>query len=117
MPLDTKVADGRSRPMPGTGTQPLKGHSSPSLFSAHVYCGHGRPSQLLLTSCFASCVTPLLSEESLYVKRRKMSVVRSYVRNCGRGQLSSGRRHNENDVTVTIAGLWRYGDWRHVATG
>jgi len=22
-----------------------------------------------------------------------------------------------NDVTVTIAGLWRYGDWRHVATG
>jgi len=27
------------------------------------------------------------------------------------------RRHNENDVTMTIAGLWRYGDWRHVATG
>ena len=26
-------------------------------------------------------------------------------------------RHNENDVTMTIAGLWRYGDWRHVATG
>jgi len=25
--------------------------------------------------------------------------------------------HNENDVTMTIAGLWRYGDWRHVATG
>ena len=28
-----------------------KGHSSP-LFSAHVYCGHGHPSQLLLSSCF-----------------------------------------------------------------
>jgi len=27
------------------------------------------------------------------------------------------RRHNENDVTMAIAGLWRYGDWRHVATG
>jgi len=27
------------------------------------------------------------------------------------------RRHNENDVTMTIAGLWRYGEWRHVATG
>jgi len=27
------------------------------------------------------------------------------------------RRHHENDVTMTIAGLWRYGDWRHVATG
>jgi len=29
---------------------PGKGHSSPPLFSAHVYCGHGRPSQLLLSS-------------------------------------------------------------------
>jgi len=27
------------------------------------------------------------------------------------------RRHNENDVTMTIVGLWIYGDWRHVATG
>jgi len=27
------------------------------------------------------------------------------------------RRHNESDVTMRIAGLWRYGDWRHVATG
>ena len=26
-------------------------HSSRPLFSAHVYCGHGRPSQLLLSSC------------------------------------------------------------------
>ena len=26
-------------------------------------------------------------------------------------------RHNDNDVTMTIAGLWRYGDWRHVAMG
>jgi len=63
--------------------------------------------------------------------------VRSYVRNSGRSQLSSesrhnesnvtmrtgaasavgARRHNENDVAMTIAGLWRYGDWRHVATG
>jgi len=27
-----------------------KGTAAP-LFSAHVYCGHGRPSQLLLSSC------------------------------------------------------------------
>jgi len=27
-----------------------KGHSSP-LFSSDVYCGHGRPSQVLLSSC------------------------------------------------------------------
>jgi len=26
--------------------------TAPPLFSAHVYCGHGRPSQLLLSSCF-----------------------------------------------------------------
>ena len=29
---------------------PRKGHNSP-LFSAHVYCGHGRPSQILLSCC------------------------------------------------------------------
>jgi len=34
---------------PSSPTSPQKGHSSPSLFSAHVYCGHGRPSQLLLS--------------------------------------------------------------------
>ena len=28
-----------------------KGHSSSPLFSAYVFCGHGRPSQLLLSSC------------------------------------------------------------------
>jgi len=30
---------------------PAKGAQHPSLFSAHVYCGHGRPSQLLLSFC------------------------------------------------------------------
>ena len=29
-----------------TPSSPRKGHSRPH-FSAHVYCGHGRPSQLL----------------------------------------------------------------------
>jgi len=28
-----------------------KGTSTPTQFLAHVYCGHGRPSQLLLSSC------------------------------------------------------------------
>ena len=32
-----------------------RGTAAPSLFSAYVYCGHGRPSQLLLSSCFKSC--------------------------------------------------------------
>jgi len=39
------VRQGPSSPLP-----PQKGHSSP-LSSAHVYCGHGRQSQLLLSSC------------------------------------------------------------------
>jgi len=34
----------------GTQLPPRKGHSNP-LFSAHIYCGHGHPSQLLLSSC------------------------------------------------------------------
>jgi len=32
-------------------SSPRKGHSSPLLFSADVYCGHGRSSQQLLSSC------------------------------------------------------------------
>jgi len=31
-----------------------RGTAAP-LFSAHVYCGHGRPSQLLLSSCTNGC--------------------------------------------------------------
>jgi len=42
-----------------------KGHSSP-LFSAHVYCGHGRPSQLLLSSCFL--IRPLVINVEKQIK-------------------------------------------------
>jgi len=38
------VLDGVPLPTPAKGAPPL--------FSAHVYCGHGRPSQLLLSSRF-----------------------------------------------------------------
>jgi len=34
-----------------------KGTAAPPLFSAHVYCGHGRPSQLLLSSCILNGAT------------------------------------------------------------
>jgi len=33
-------------------SSPAKGAQQPPLFSVHVYCGHGRPSQLLLSPCF-----------------------------------------------------------------
>jgi len=38
---------------PSCCPRPRKGHSSPTLFAAHVCCGHGRPSQLLLSSCLS----------------------------------------------------------------
>jgi len=43
----------------GPGHNGLDWDPAPSatpLFSAHVYCGHGRPSQLLLSSCYFGCV-------------------------------------------------------------
>jgi len=49
--------------------------------------------------------------ESLYIKRGK---VRMYVRTSVTVGMASSVA---NDVTMTIAGLWRYGDWRYVATG
>ena len=48
----------RSRPRPRPHcirrgpSSARKGNSCPPIFSAHVYCGHGRPSQLLLSSCY-----------------------------------------------------------------
>jgi len=75
-----------------------------------------------------------LPTESLYIKRGKVSVtyvhssvtvgvansiVNDVIMRTGAASAvgTSARRQNENDVTVTIAGLWRYDDWRHVATG
>jgi len=56
MDEDTTWCRSRPRPRPHCSWGPSslrKGHSSapPPLFSAHVCCGHGRPSQLLLSSC------------------------------------------------------------------
>jgi len=53
---------------------------------------------------------------SVYIKVSVRMYVRSYVRNGGRDQLSSEWCHNQNDVIMRIAGLWRYGEWQHVAT-
>jgi len=35
----------------------------------------------------------------------------------GAARAVCAKRHNEKDVTMTIAGLSRYGDWRHEAMG
>jgi len=56
MDEDANWYGSRPRPRPHCArrgsSSPRKRHSSP-LFSAHVCCGHGRPSQLLLSSCWA----------------------------------------------------------------
>ena len=59
MPLSTEIdlgpghilLDRNPTPPP---RPPRKGHSSLPLFSAHICCGHGRPSQLLLSFCLIS---------------------------------------------------------------
>ena len=61
---------GRPRPWPhcvrwGPSFPPQKGGGAPR-FSAHVYCGHGRPSRLLLSSCItADFVSNLTSKEAV----------------------------------------------------
>jgi len=51
-PLGTEVDLGPGHTvLHGVPSSPRKGHSTP-LFSAHVCSGHGRPSQLLLSSCY-----------------------------------------------------------------
>jgi len=52
MPLGTEADLGQGHILLHGDRAPLrKGHSSPLLFWDHVYCGHGHPSQLPLSSC------------------------------------------------------------------
>jgi len=54
MPLGREIGLNPSNIMlNGDPAHPYKrGTAAPPLFSAHVQCGHGRPSQLLLSSCY-----------------------------------------------------------------
>jgi len=49
-PLGTEVDVGAGHIVLDGVPDPVKGARQP-LFSAHVYCGHARPSQLLLSCC------------------------------------------------------------------
>jgi len=64
--MDEDAAWYGSRPPPRPhctrrGSSSHKRGTATPLFSAHVYCGHGRPSQLLLSSCFGYFGNPILS--------------------------------------------------------
>jgi len=50
-PLGTEVLLGSGDTVLDGVPAPAKGTQQPPLFSAHLYCGHGRPSQLLLSPC------------------------------------------------------------------
>jgi len=65
---------------------PAKGAQHPPVFSAHVYCGHGRPSQLLLSSCTNSrpkTVGPMLSYRCLSVCMSYLSCLSVTFMYCG----------------------------------
>jgi len=52
-PLGMEVDFGRATLLDGDPAPPVKGAQQPPLlFLAHVYCCHGRPSPLLLSSCW-----------------------------------------------------------------
>jgi len=68
--MDEDAAWYGSRPRPHPRPRPHCTRRGPSflergtaapLFSAHVYCGHGRPSQLLLSSCLFTYPSVYLS--------------------------------------------------------
>ena len=53
MPLGTEVDLGPGHiVLDGVPALRESGAAAPPRFSAHVYYGHGRPSQLLLSSCY-----------------------------------------------------------------
>jgi len=53
-PVGTEVDDDPGHIVLDWVQAPAKGAQQPPHFiSAHVYCGHGRPSQLLLSSCIS----------------------------------------------------------------
>jgi len=52
MPLGTEVDLGPGHIVLDGSQLPAKGAQQLPFFSAHVYCGHGRPSQLLLNPCW-----------------------------------------------------------------
>jgi len=66
-PLGTEVDLGPGHIVLERGPScPRKRHSSP-LLSAHIYCGHGRPSQLSLSYCFLCNVTKTRNNTALII--------------------------------------------------
>ena len=80
-PLGTEVELGPGHTVLDGVTAPRKGHSSP-LFSAHVYCGHGCPSQLLLSSCNIDYSVVTYVVYTVSCDNSVSHVTRIYSQNC-----------------------------------
>jgi len=80
-PLGTEVDLGPGHTVLDGVTAPRKGHSSP-LFSAHVYCGHGCPSQLLLSSCNIDYSVVTYVVYTVSCDNSVSHVTRIYSQNC-----------------------------------
>jgi len=81
---DTAWYGSRPRPRPhctrrGPSSRE-RGKAAP-LFSAHVYCGHGRPSQLLLSSCLSYNYAAMQPNSSKYCSLVSFGTLRRSVCN------------------------------------
>ena len=79
---------------------PRKGHST-SLFSAHVYCGHGRPSQLLLSSCLYFLFKAV---SRTFINRHLDTPRCSYLKLAILCRNNKGRRVTQNSTTLPVFG-------------
>ena len=80
-PLGTEVDLGQGHIVLDGVPAPAKGAQHP-LFSAHVYCGYGRPSQLLLSSCL-KCKMAAVTVRSHQHRNSFQSMVTNITTNMG----------------------------------
>ena len=73
MPLGMEVDLGLGHIVLDGISAPCERGTAAPLFLAHVYCGHGRPSQLLLSSC-TNC-RPTTEKTDWTVDKKKSIVV------------------------------------------
>ena len=70
-----------------------RGTAAPLLFSANVYCGHGLPSYLLLSSCYKGQSGTVGIQEINITKKSMKCVQRSFEGNESRIKKQYGQHH------------------------
>jgi len=89
----------------GDPAPPRERGTAAPLFSAHVYCGHGRPSQLLLSSCCSIVHQKISSERS---KKNKIIITKTvraiYHKNTQ--SLTSERATTKPKISLAVYGYF-----------